>query len=127
MHELQIAFGTMFYPKDTAKLHAFIDELISSGTPFLWGHASPMAIVPADLETKLQATKNAFHTNWIPQRAALSHAATGWFLSHGGWNSVQDALGLKVPMYVHVQVQDLDEQRFDNQLGYFGHLLRISR
>jgi hypothetical protein len=28
----------------------------------------------------------------------LAHAGTGWFVSHGGWNSVQEALSLRVPL-----------------------------
>jgi UDP:flavonoid glycosyltransferase YjiC (YdhE family) len=28
----------------------------------------------------------------------LAHPATLWFVSHGGWNSIQEALGLRVPM-----------------------------
>jgi hypothetical protein len=98
VYELQIAFGTQFYPKDTAKLHAFIEELISTKTPFIWGHASPSAVVPTDLQAKLEATSTAFHAKWIPQRAVFRHAATGWFVSHGGWNSTQEALSLRVPM-----------------------------
>jgi UDP:flavonoid glycosyltransferase YjiC (YdhE family) len=30
----------------------------------------------------------------------LKHAATGWFISHGGWNSLQEALSLRVPTFV---------------------------
>jgi hypothetical protein len=97
---LQIAFGTNFYPKNTAKLHAFIEELIETKTPFLWGHASPFAKIPEELDAKIMASGYGYHTNWVPQRAVLRHDATGWFVSHGGWNSVQEALSLRVPLYV---------------------------
>jgi hypothetical protein len=95
---VQVAFGTNFYPKDVTKLHAFIEELIASGTPFLWSHASPFAKVPEELSDKISASGHGFHTSWVPQRAVLKHAATGWFVSHGGWNSGQEALSLRVPM-----------------------------
>jgi hypothetical protein len=98
----QIAFGSLHYPKDTAKLHAFVEELIASGTPFLWSHASPVAKVPEALERGITAYEDGMHASWVPQRAVLRHAATGWFVSHGGWNSTQEALSNHVPMYAPV-------------------------
>jgi hypothetical protein len=100
--EPQVAFGTNFYPKDSTKLHAFIDELLQSGTPFLWSHASPFAKVPEELGKKITASGYGFHSNWVPQRAVLKHKATGWFVSHGGWNSTQEALSLRVPMFDNI-------------------------
>jgi hypothetical protein len=94
----QIAHGTNFVPKDPAKLYAFIDELIKSDTPFLWSHASPWAKVPDELTNRIDASSCGHHAMWVPQRTVLQHAATGWFVSHGGWNSTQEALSLRVPM-----------------------------
>jgi hypothetical protein len=94
----QIAFGTAFYPKDPAKLFAFVTELLDSGVPFLWSHASPFAKLPEDLAARIDDSALAHHANWVPQRAVLGHPATMWFVSHGRWNSVQEALGLRVPL-----------------------------
>jgi hypothetical protein len=94
----QIAHGTNFVPKNPAKLYAFIDELIKSDTPFLWSHPSPWTKVPAELMDRIDASPRGHHAMWVPQRAVLSHGATGWFVSHGGWNSTQEALSLRVPM-----------------------------
>jgi hypothetical protein len=96
----QLAFGTQFYPADPAKLHAFIEAVLASGTPLLWAHAAKSAHVPEALARKIAASGLGYHTAWVPQRAVLRHAATGWFVSHGGWNSVQEALSLRVPMCV---------------------------
>lgn len=35
---------------------------------------------------------------WAPQDAILTHPATGWFLSHGGWNSLQESFAARVPL-----------------------------
>jgi hypothetical protein len=81
------------------KLRALFEELIGSGTPFLWAHASKIMPVPPDLAAMIDACEFATHASWIPQRAVLRHAAAGWFISHGGWNSVQEALAFRVPLY----------------------------
>jgi hypothetical protein len=77
-----------------------LDELLNTGRPFLWSHASPFAKVPDDLAARIDSSAHGFHASWVPQRAVLKHAATGWFVSHGGWNSLQEALSLRVPTWV---------------------------
>jgi UDP:flavonoid glycosyltransferase YjiC (YdhE family) len=59
-----------------------------------------MAKVPEELAVKIDTSQTGFHATWVPQRAVLKHPATGWFVSHGGWNSLQEALGMKVPTFV---------------------------
>jgi hypothetical protein len=88
----------VFFPKDPTKLYAFIDEMVLSGQPFIWGHASPFAVVPQDLQDKLAAAPNAFHASWVPQVDVLRHPVTGWYISHCGWNGTQEALSLRVPL-----------------------------
>jgi UDP:flavonoid glycosyltransferase YjiC (YdhE family) len=94
----QMSFGTSFHPKDPTKVFAFVNELLDMSVPFLWSHASPFAKVPEDLAARIDNSTLAHHASWVPQRAVLAHPATMWFVSHGGWNSAQEALGLRVPM-----------------------------
>jgi UDP:flavonoid glycosyltransferase YjiC (YdhE family) len=93
-----MSFGTAFYPKDPAKVLAFISELLDMNVPFLWSHASPFTKLPDELAARMDASPVVYHANWVPQRVVLAHPATWWFVSHGGYNSVQEALGLRVPM-----------------------------
>jgi UDP:flavonoid glycosyltransferase YjiC (YdhE family) len=75
-----------------------ITELLDKNVPFLWSHASPFAVVPPELAQRIDANDKAHHSRWVPQLAVLAHPATGWFINHGGWNSIQEALALRVPM-----------------------------
>jgi len=37
-------------------------------------------------------------TKWSPQQFILNHPATGWFVSHSGFNGVTESLGSGVPL-----------------------------
>jgi hypothetical protein len=124
--QAQVAFGTNFYPaNDPSKLHAFIDELLCSDTPFLWSHASPFAQVPDDVAARIDASAHGFHASWVPQRAVLKHAATGWFVSHGGWNSLQETISLRVPTCVRLPVSQPAHTHL--RIASYGPSLETSR
>jgi len=36
--------------------------------------------------------------NWSPQQTILQHEVTGWFITHGGWNGVQECFEHEVPL-----------------------------
>ncbi|KAK7463062.1 hypothetical protein VKT23_007648 [Stygiomarasmius scandens] len=92
-----ISFGSMFWPVDSAKVWAMVEEFLQSGTPIILAH--PGLQGSAD-EEKLKLIKDSpigLELKWAPQETILSHPATGWFVAHGGWNGTQEALRYKVP------------------------------
>ncbi|EPB76820.1 hypothetical protein ANCCEY_04102 [Ancylostoma ceylanicum] len=57
---------------------------------FIWRYAG------SDLQDKLPANVHPF--KWIPQSDLLQHPKTKAFLSHGGYNSLQEAISAGVPL-----------------------------
>jgi UDP:flavonoid glycosyltransferase YjiC (YdhE family) len=92
----QVSFGTLFWPVNTDRLWAFLEELVAAGTPFVLAHASPAAVVPTERRQALEASGIALLAPWAPQQAILSHPATRAFVTHGGWNSVQEILAARI-------------------------------
>ncbi|KAF5339270.1 hypothetical protein D9758_013333 [Tetrapyrgos nigripes] len=92
-----MSFGTFFWPKNPEKVWAVIEELLATGTPLIWAHPSPFCVVPEDKLKLFQDSDIAFEMQWAPQKEILSHPVTGWFISHGGWNSAQEAMYYGIP------------------------------
>ncbi|KAJ8095020.1 hypothetical protein PM082_010238 [Marasmius tenuissimus] len=98
---IYISFGSVWWPSNPEKLYAIIDELIKSNTPFLLANPkSPLpsvAPIPEGILAEIKECGFGYATAWAPQEDVLRHPATGWFLSHGGWNGLQEALVYRVP------------------------------
>ncbi|KAF9525723.1 hypothetical protein CPB83DRAFT_771472 [Crepidotus variabilis] len=97
---IYIAFGTIWWPLEPPKLYALIDELIANQIPFIFAHSSYRANVSEDVSARISAVEFGLALNWAPQDLILRHRATGWFVTHGGWNSVQESLRYGVPLIV---------------------------
>ncbi|KAK7062668.1 hypothetical protein VNI00_000156 [Paramarasmius palmivorus] len=95
---LYISFGTFWWPQDPSIFIAVIKELVSSKTPFILAHPSPLCQFPDELKQVITESPYAMEVVWSPQERILSHPATGWFLTHGGWNSIQEAIEYNVPL-----------------------------
>ncbi|KIK52855.1 glycosyltransferase family 1 protein [Collybiopsis luxurians FD-317 M1] len=95
---LFISFGTVFWPAQPEKLWAILDELVSVRKPFILAHTSPFAYVPEEKKKLISESGIGMEMSWSPQEKILSHPATGWFVTHGGWNSTQEALVHRVPV-----------------------------
>ncbi|OSD03899.1 glycosyltransferase family 1 protein [Trametes coccinea BRFM310] len=95
---LYISFGSIFWPmKAPEQLWAFLDAAMELGIPFLLSHASPFAVIPDSVREKVHEYGKALVAPWVPQQLVLNHPVTGWFVTHGGHNSVLEALSAGVP------------------------------
>ncbi|KAJ7450900.1 hypothetical protein FB451DRAFT_1566513 [Mycena latifolia] len=99
---LYISFGTS--PSPTPQLiEALVKTLINleKPFPFLFALGSKMATLPNDLIERVTASGRGLICKfWVEQRAILQHEAVGWFLTHGGWNSICESLSQGVPLIV---------------------------
>ncbi|KAL0068302.1 hypothetical protein AAF712_004689 [Marasmius tenuissimus] len=94
---LLIAFGSVPWQTLPDKLWVVIDELIDHGVPFILARPSKSSHVPEEQKIKIRESGIGLEIGWADQEAILSHPATGWFISHGGWNSIQESFVHKVP------------------------------
>ncbi|MQM05090.1 hypothetical protein Taro_037899 [Colocasia esculenta] len=74
--------------------------LEASGRPFLWVlKESNFAWLPEGFEERARLLGRCLVVKgWVPQTAILSHPAVGAFLTHLGWNSLNEGLRAGLPM-----------------------------
>ncbi|KAF9043665.1 hypothetical protein BDP27DRAFT_1455173 [Rhodocollybia butyracea] len=95
---LYISFGTLFFPHQQEKLVALIEVLIKNQVPFLFAHASPLFEPSDQFSTLIKDSGIGMAMSWSPQESVLQNEVTGWFVTHGGWNSIQESFQYKVPL-----------------------------
>lgn len=78
-------------------------------------NASPFGTVPDEVVAKVKAYGHGLLSKWSPQQTILAHPVcwfipcllasvshhtqvTGWFVTHGGQNSIVESITLGVPM-----------------------------
>ncbi|KAF0894511.1 hypothetical protein E2562_039437 [Oryza meyeriana var. granulata] len=105
---LYISFGSQ-YTITGPQMMELARGLEQSGHRFVWvirppaghdvnGEFSPEWL-PEGFRERAEAEGRGLAARcWAPQVEILAHAATGAFLTHCGWNSVQEALGHGVPL-----------------------------
>lgn len=89
-----VSFGSVTVPP-RAELLALADGLEASGAPFLWSLKKTNDLPEGFVERTIGQGKVV---PWAPQEAILSHAATGAFVTHCGWNSLLESVAGGVPM-----------------------------
>ncbi|KAI5056186.1 hypothetical protein GOP47_0029707 [Adiantum capillus-veneris] len=99
---LYIAFGSVSIVK-REDLEELAYGLAASGQPFLWVMRPSKDGKQADIKLQealavLKEKGKGYVTSWAPQLQVLGHAAVGAFLSHCGWNSINESFHVGVPI-----------------------------
>ncbi|KAF7316044.1 hypothetical protein MIND_00122100 [Mycena indigotica] len=103
---LYISFGSLFFPVATPKhVEALVETLLTlePAFPFIFalGSSWSQAAISSSLIERVNSSgKGLICTSWVQQRAILQHDAVGWFLTHGGFNSITEAMTLGMPMII---------------------------
>eukprot|EP00253_Pinus_taeda_P007856 PITA_07856 len=97
---IYVSFGSVAV-KSQEQLEQLALGLEASGQPFLWvlrpdiAEGKP-AVLPNGFEERTR--DRALLVGWAPQVKVLAHTSVGLFLTHGGWNSTLEAMGMGVPV-----------------------------
>jgi len=93
-----VSFGTFNWPLVSEYVDELIDALIEKKAPFILTLSSPRAKISEQQAEKIKLSGLGMPTTWSPQQFILNHPATGWFITHGGFNSVTESLGSGIPL-----------------------------
>ncbi|KAK7042782.1 hypothetical protein R3P38DRAFT_2892181 [Favolaschia claudopus] len=101
---LYISFGSFFFPIGQPHMvDALIETLMKLDPPFpfIFALGGQLASLPAELIQRVnESGKGLICDFWVEQRAILQSGAIGWFLTHGGFNSVGESLAQGIPLIV---------------------------
>ncbi|KAH9895042.1 UDP-Glycosyltransferase/glycogen phosphorylase [Cubamyces lactineus] len=104
---LYISLGSHFWPvKSPEKLWAFLDVVIERNIPFILSHAPYTEHIPDQVKEKVKIYGKGLLSSWSPQQTILEHPVTGWYVTHGGHNGVNEAIHAGVPMILWPFVGD---------------------
>lgn len=95
---IYISFGTVYWTTQPDMAWTVLDVLLDRKIPFIMAHASPLCQVPEEVKLRVKTSGTGLVTPWAPQQAILEHPAIGWFLTHGGFNSITESIHAGVPM-----------------------------
>ncbi|KAK3132927.1 hypothetical protein QOZ80_6AG0529660 [Eleusine coracana subsp. coracana] len=99
-----VSFGSLAAPSSD-QMAEVAEGLRNSGKPFLWVvRASETPKLPQGFIDEVKG--RGLVVTWSPQLEVLAHPAVGCFVTHCGWNSTMEALGIGVPMIAMPQWSD---------------------
>jgi len=101
-----VCFGSLFWPPVPEYLDEIIECLIEKKSPFILPYGSFTAKLSEKLAERIQSSGLGMITKWCPQQFVLNHPATGWFVSHGGFNSVTESLASGIPLILFPHLGD---------------------
>ncbi|KAE9408708.1 hypothetical protein BT96DRAFT_1099902 [Gymnopus androsaceus JB14] len=91
---LYISFGTTFLPYNTPHLFdALVKTILAADPPlpFLFAGGTTNKLLTAEHRDEIRKSGRGLLAGFVPQQAVLKHEATGWYLSHAGSNSINEA------------------------------------
>ncbi|KAJ3129015.1 hypothetical protein HK098_002866 [Nowakowskiella sp. JEL0407] len=100
------AFGT-FYPPSENDIAQSLKGLVNENRAVVWSlkdFEKAKQILPTVLSDEL--SQNVLITNWAPQKQVLSHPAVKIFFTHGGYNSLTEAVHFGKPLLCRPLVGD---------------------
>jgi len=93
-----ISFGTLYWATVLEYLDELIEALIEKRAPFILAYASHYAKISEQLAEKIKSSGLGMLTAWSPQQSILNHPATGWFVTHCGFNGITESLASGIPL-----------------------------
>ncbi|RWR88004.1 putative UDP-rhamnose:rhamnosyltransferase 1 [Cinnamomum micranthum f. kanehirae] len=96
-----IALGSEVRPSKE-QVHQLAFGLEQSQLPFIWAlrsGAHDPEILPLGFEDRIKG-RGIVRKEWVPQLKILAHPSIGGFLTHGGWSSIIEGLGLGRPLVI---------------------------
>ena len=89
---LYVAIGTEFTLSQD-EMNELASGIEKSGLPFIWVVKTKDDPIITGFESRVSG-RGLVWANWAPQKQILAHPSIGGFLTHCGWSSVIEALGL---------------------------------
>jgi len=104
------SFGSEYSPsKRPDLLETLVETLLTTNNPplpFLFATATTGELLSPELHERVKKSGVGMFVMFAPQQMVLQHPVTGWFLTHGGSNSVSEAILNKVPMILWACMTD---------------------
>lgn len=91
-----VAFGSERHLKKE-EVSELARVLEISKLPFVWTYRGGEDLLPLGFKERVEG-RGVICKGWVPQMKLLGHEAIGGFLTHCGWNSLVEAIGLGVAL-----------------------------